>query len=55
MTSEQARHALASIKILGLHVTKIDSPRGESIGSRRQNPHSQGSHKWLDGLVGIKF
>ncbi len=23
----QARHALASIKILGLHVTKIDSPR----------------------------
>ncbi len=26
---------LASINILGLHVTKIDSPRGESIGSRR--------------------
>ena len=26
---------LASINILGLHVTKIDSARGESIGSRR--------------------
>ncbi len=52
----QASHVLASINILGLDVTKVDSHRGESIGSRHPAYTSTmpknrivKAPKWLDG------